>query len=60
MAKWLMILFEIVYVTQKAIKGQAVADQLADCLVEYEEGWNTEFPDESVMDTEKKSLIRPH
>ena len=31
-SKWQMLLtkFDIVYVTQKAIKGQAIADQLAE------------------------------
>ena len=33
LAKWVMILseFDIEYVERKAIKGQAVANQLADC-----------------------------
>lgn len=31
------------------MKGQAIADQLAECPVEYEDNWNAEFPDESIM-----------
>ena len=35
--------FDIVYVTQKAIKGQVIADQLAESLVEDYEPMNTAF-----------------
>ncbi|XP_070017816.1 uncharacterized protein [Nicotiana sylvestris] len=51
LAKWQILLseFDIVYVTQKAIKGQALADHLAENPVggEYEL-LKTYFPDEEV------------
>ncbi|XP_070049359.1 uncharacterized protein [Nicotiana tomentosiformis] len=51
LAKWKILLseFDIVYVTQKAIKGQALADHLAENLVDGEyEPLKTYFPDEVV------------
>ncbi|XP_070035011.1 uncharacterized protein [Nicotiana tomentosiformis] len=51
LAKWQILLseFDIIYVTQKAVKGQALADHLADNSVggEYEP-LKTYFPDEEV------------
>ena len=42
--------FDIVYVTQKAIKGQALADHLAENPVDNEyEPLRTYFPDEEVL-----------
>ncbi|XP_015057657.1 uncharacterized protein LOC107003924 [Solanum pennellii] len=52
LAKWKMLLseFDIVYVTQKAIKAQALADHLAENLVDEEyEPLKTYFPDEKVQ-----------
>ena len=41
--------FDIVYVTQKAIKRQAIADQLAESPANDYEPMNTAFPDEAVL-----------
>ena len=41
--------FDIVYVTQKAIKGQAIADQLAESPADDYEPMNTAFPNEAVL-----------
>ncbi|XP_055830943.1 uncharacterized protein LOC129899973 [Solanum dulcamara] len=52
LAKWQMLLseFDIVYVTQKAIKAQALADHLAENLVDKKyEPLKTYFPDEEVL-----------
>ncbi|XP_070005506.1 uncharacterized protein [Nicotiana sylvestris] len=51
LAKWQILLseFNIVYVTQKAVKGQALADHLAENPVDGEyESLKTYFPDEEV------------
>ncbi|XP_075083473.1 uncharacterized protein LOC142167214 [Nicotiana tabacum] len=51
-AKWQILLseFDIVYITQKAIKGQALADNLVENLVEKDyEPLTTYFPDEEVL-----------
>ena len=51
LAKWKILLseFDIVYVTQKAIKAQALADHLAENLVDKEyEPLKTYFHDEEV------------
>ncbi|XP_070050069.1 uncharacterized protein [Nicotiana tomentosiformis] len=51
LAKWQILLteFEIIYVTQKAVKGQALADHLAENRVDGEyEPLKTYFPDEEV------------
>ena len=51
LAKWIMILskFDIQYVEHKAIKGQAIADQLAEFPLEDTTPMQIEFPDASVM-----------
>lgn len=52
LAKWQMLLseFDIAYMTQKAIKGQALADHLAENSVdEGYEPLKTYFPDEEVL-----------
>ncbi|XP_055819392.1 uncharacterized protein LOC129888443 [Solanum dulcamara] len=52
LAKWQILLseFDIVYVTQKAIKGQALADHLAENPVDQDyEPLKTYFPDEEVL-----------
>ena len=48
---WKMLLFEfnIVFVTRKAIKGQAIADYLADQLLNDLELSESLFPDKDVM-----------
>ncbi|XP_070050616.1 uncharacterized protein [Nicotiana tomentosiformis] len=51
MAKWQILLseFDIIYVTQKAVKGQALADHLAENPVGEEyEPLKTYFPDEEI------------
>ena len=51
LAKWMVILFEfdIQYVEHKAIKGQAIADQLADFPLEDTTPMHIEFPNASIM-----------
>nr|XP_009803261.1 PREDICTED: uncharacterized protein LOC104248654 [Nicotiana sylvestris] len=52
LVKWKILLseFDIVYVTQKAIKGQALADHLVENLVDEEyKPLMTYFPDEEVL-----------
>lgn len=50
-ARWQMLLaeFDIIYVTQKSIKGQVIADQLAENPVPDVESMQTYFPDEAVL-----------
>ena len=54
MAKWVFLLseFDISYVTQKAIKGQAVADFLADNPIMENIEREAEFPDSEIMNIE--------
>ena len=49
--KWVMILseFDIEYIERKAIKGQAIADQLAEAPITDHEPVNIEFLDESII-----------
>ena len=49
--KWVMILseFDIEYVEQKAIKGQAIADQLAEAPITNHQPLHIDFPDESIL-----------
>ena len=51
LAKWVMLLseFDIVYIERKAIKGQAIADQLAEAPLADHQPLKMEFPDESIM-----------
>jgi len=51
MARWLMLLaeFDIMYVTQKAMKGRAISDYLTDYPVEEADVWISEFPDENIL-----------
>ena len=51
LAKWMMILseFDIQYVKHKAIKGQAIADQLANFSLEDTIAIQVEFSDASIM-----------
>ncbi len=48
LAKWVMLLseFDIQYVNQKAIKGQAIADHLVDAPLVADHPLIMEFPDE--------------
>ena len=57
LAKWVMVLseFDIQYVEHKAIKGQAIADQLADAPMYSSFPLNIDFPDESIMTLTHKS-----
>ena len=50
-AKWvlLMLEFDIKYVTQKSVKGRAIADHLAHCSLEEVEEIQGEFLDEDIM-----------
>lgn len=49
--KWLLLLaeFDIIYVTSKEIKGQAIADHLPDNPVEDYEAITFSFQDESIL-----------
>ena len=51
LSRWQLILqqFDIVYVTQKSIKGQGIADQLATAPSGDFKPLETYFPDEGVM-----------
>jgi len=48
LAKWVMLLseYDIEYVDKKAIKGQIIADQLADVPLQDTSSMQFEFPDE--------------
>ena len=50
-ARWLVLLsaFDILYLSQKAIKGSAIADFLAERANEEYEPMSFEFPDEDLM-----------
>lgn len=50
-ARWQVLLLEydIVYVTKKAIKGSVLADYLADSPLEDYESRSLDFPNESIM-----------
>ncbi|XP_038679469.1 uncharacterized protein LOC119980745, partial [Tripterygium wilfordii] len=50
-AKWQMLLseYDILYVTQKAIKGSAIADYLADGAIDDAQSMDLKFPDIDVM-----------
>jgi hypothetical protein len=51
LAKWALLLqeFEIVYVSQKAIKGQALVDFLVDHPIPDEWKFSEDLPDEDVL-----------
>ncbi|KAA3477697.1 reverse transcriptase [Gossypium australe] len=51
MARWQILLskFDIVYVNQKAVKGSAIADFLANRALEDYEPLNFDFPNEKLM-----------
>ena len=60
-ARWQVLLskFDILYVSQKAIKGSAIADFLAERANEEYEPMNFDFPNEdlmAVLQIEKENL----
>ena len=59
LAKWALIMMEynIVYVPQKAIKGQAIADFLAAYPIPDGSPLNYDFPDDHIMFTEGQPFI---
>jgi hypothetical protein len=61
-ARWQVLLseFDILFVTRKAIKGQAIADYLANYPFEQQEltDVDAEFPDKDVMEMDEDSLCR--
>ncbi|GKV11286.1 hypothetical protein SLEP1_g22551 [Rubroshorea leprosula] len=56
-SRWRMLLskFDIVYTTQKAIKGQAIADHLVEHVTEDYEPIDWDFLDEDILVVEAKS-----
>ena len=44
--------FNIKYVTQKSVKGRAIADHLAHCSPEEVEEIQGDFPDDDIMKIE--------
>jgi len=61
-SRWQMLLskFDIVFVTRKAIKGQAIADYLADQPMNDPELSESLFPDEDVMALElEPDIVEP-
>ena len=58
--RWQVLLskFDILFVTRKAIKGQAIVDYLADHSFKKQELMDAEFPDEDVMAIDEDSLCR--
>uniref|UniRef100_A0A2N9GNQ3 Uncharacterized protein n=1 Tax=Fagus sylvatica TaxID=28930 RepID=A0A2N9GNQ3_FAGSY len=59
-ARWQVLLseFDILFVVRKAIKGQAIADYLADYPSEQLELMDSEFPDEDVMTVDEGDHCR--
>ena len=56
-AKWVLLLleFDIKYVTQKSMKGRAIADHLIHYSLEEVEEIQGDFPDEDIMGIEVES-----
>nr|XP_023916015.1 uncharacterized protein LOC112027596 [Quercus suber] len=56
-AKWILLLskFDIKYMTQKSMKGRAIADHLANCSPEEAEEIQGDFPNEDIMGIELES-----
>ena len=56
-AKWVLLLseFDIKYVTQKFVKGRAIADHLAHCSPEEAEEIQGDFLDKDIMEVEVES-----
>ena len=59
LAKWVMVLseFDIQYVERKAIKGQVIADQLAEAPMQSSLPLNIDFPDESILTLTRKTWV---
>jgi ribonuclease HI len=59
-ARWQVLLFEfdILFVTRKANKRQAITDYLANYPFEQQELMDAEFPDEDVLAIDEDSLCR--
>jgi ribonuclease HI len=59
-AQWQVLLseFDILFVARKAIKGQAIADYLADYPSEQLELMDSDFPDEDVMTVDEDNQGR--
>ncbi|MFA1094694.1 hypothetical protein ACDI55_28550, partial [Klebsiella pneumoniae] len=59
LAKWVMVLseFDIQYVECKAIKGQVIANQLADAPMQSSLPLNIDFPDESILTLTCKTWV---
>jgi ribonuclease HI len=59
-ARWQVLLseFDILFVARKVIKGQAIADYLADYPSEQLELMDSEFPDEDVMTVDEGNHCR--
>ena len=53
----LLTKFDIVYVTQKANKGQVIVDQLVESPADDYEPMNTAFPDEAVLLDRKSTRL---
>ena len=55
--KWVLLLseFDIKYVTQKSMKGRAIADHLAHCSLEEAEEIHGDFPEEDDMEIKVES-----
>ena len=56
-AKWVLLLseYDIKYVTQKFVKGRAIANHLAQCLLEAAEEIQGDFPDKDIMEIDVES-----
>ena len=56
-AKWVLLLskFDNKYVTQKSVKGRAIADHLAHCSPEEAEEIQGDFLDKDIMEVEVES-----
>ena len=56
-AKWVLLLseFDIKYMTQKSVKGRAIANHLAHCSPEEAEEIQGDFLDEDIMEVEVES-----
>ena len=56
-AKWILLLseFDIKYVTQKSVKGRAIAGHLAHSSPEEAEKVQGDYPDEDIMGIEVES-----
>ena len=59
LARWQLLLseFDIIYITQKSIKGRAIADHLAAHPLPSNGIEEMEFPDEDILNIEESSDI---